>query len=87
MNIESVQKSKIEFSTYDSSPLKSIDLTFTINKNEPVRDTISKINAIAKLFNIQQIDSFDNGEKRNVTLRLTGTTEEISKINEVFNKK
>uniref|UniRef100_UPI003D271F76 hypothetical protein n=1 Tax=Mycoplasmopsis bovis TaxID=28903 RepID=UPI003D271F76 len=62
MNIESVQKSKIEFSTYDSSPLKTIDLTFTINKNEPVRDTISKINAIAKLFNIQQIINLMNSQ-------------------------
>ncbi|MCE6091215.1 phenylalanine--tRNA ligase subunit beta [Mycoplasmopsis agalactiae] len=85
MNVNN--NSKVEFNVYDPSPLKSIDLTFTINSNEAIASKISEINEISKSFSIMQIDSFTNADKRNVTLRVTGSFEEINKINEIFNKK
>ncbi|EIN14895.1 Phenylalanyl-tRNA synthetase beta chain [Mycoplasmopsis agalactiae 14628] len=85
MNVNS--KPKVEFNVYDPSPLKSIDLTFTIGQNEAIASKISEINAISNSFSIMQIDSFTNADKRNVTLRITGSFEEINKINEIFNKK
>ncbi|WP_029513259.1 phenylalanine--tRNA ligase subunit beta [Mycoplasmopsis primatum] len=76
----------IIFEDFDNESLKSIDLTFTINKFDNISDQVAKINEISPSFSIQQIDDFATGETRNVTLKIIGTKEEISKINDFYNK-
>lgn len=76
----------IQFTPYDPSPLKTIDLTFELNAKENIQVKILEINKVSETFEIKQIDEFKHDDKRNVTLRITGTNEQINLINEHFNK-
>ncbi|QSF13675.1 phenylalanine--tRNA ligase subunit beta [Mycoplasma sp. Mirounga ES2805-ORL] len=75
-----------EFEDYDHNPLKSIDLTFNLQLNENIDNTITRIKSVAKIFKIKQIDKFIKDSIKAVTLRVFSTNEEIDKINKEFNK-
>ncbi|WP_027334905.1 phenylalanine--tRNA ligase subunit beta [Mycoplasmopsis felifaucium] len=83
MNIE--EHKNIQFNSYDSNPLKSVDITFKILKQEAIQSKIDEIKYISECFEIIQIDNYENGEYRNVTLRIVGTDNQIQKINNHFN--
>lgn len=73
------------FENYDSTPFKSIDLTFELKPHQSIDDKIIEIKKVASIFEIYQIDEFAKPESRNVTLRIIGSNEEIQKINNKFN--
>ncbi|QNM93872.1 phenylalanine--tRNA ligase subunit beta [Mycoplasma sp. Pen4] len=81
-NIEPV----ITFEAIDSEPLKTIDLTFELDKKDYIADKINKIKATAKVFDIQQIDDYHKETTHNVTLRVTATSDNIELIDKEFNK-
>ncbi|MBZ4203661.1 phenylalanine--tRNA ligase subunit beta [Mycoplasma tauri] len=78
--------SQITFNEYNSDPLKNIDLTFELNSHDNINSKIKEIEQVSDSFFVQQIDDYKHGNKRNVTLRITGTSEQIEKINNKFNK-
>ncbi|MGV2393798.1 UNVERIFIED_CONTAM: hypothetical protein O8I53_13115 [Campylobacter lari] len=75
------------FKSYDQDPLKTLDLTFEIAKYQNISDKINEIKTITDVFEIKQIDDYAKQENRNVTLRISGTNEQINLINSHFNKK
>lgn len=66
--------------------LKSIDLTFELNNNEHLQKYLDKINSVAKVFEIKEIDDFKKETSHNVSLRITAPSAEIDKLNSHFNK-
>ncbi|VEU75456.1 Phenylalanine--tRNA ligase beta subunit [Mycoplasmopsis maculosa] len=79
------QKESKLFEQYINEPLKSIDLTFEINKNDWIGSKIFEIKAISDFYEIKQIDDYNKGLTRSVTLRIFGTDEQIGNINNHFN--
>lgn len=76
----------IEFESYDANPLKTIDLTFEINKQDYIGKQVKAIKEIANVYEIIQVDEYHHDDKRNVTLRISADSANIEKINNKFNK-
>ncbi|MEA4115708.1 phenylalanine--tRNA ligase subunit beta [Mycoplasma sp. 744] len=75
------------FIAYNNEPLKVIDLTFTLEKNQSIGKVINELKTINDIFDIQQIDSFYKEKEKlnNVTLRISGTTTAINLLNQKYN--
>ncbi|UUD35144.1 phenylalanine--tRNA ligase subunit beta [Mycoplasmopsis caviae] len=85
--IQKEPKNKYElFNSYNSSPLKNIDLTFSIGLYQSIDEKVKEIKNVALVFDIYQIDEFIKEDVKNVTLRVVAKSEEIKKINNQFNK-
>ncbi|WP_027121557.1 phenylalanine--tRNA ligase subunit beta [Mycoplasma leonicaptivi] len=75
-----------KYQPVDFSPLKTIDLTFTLKNNEYIGETISKIKAVSNdIFEIKQIDDYKFNDSHNVTIRITAKEDVIELINKKFN--
>ncbi|AIA29631.1 phenylalanyl-tRNA synthetase subunit beta [Mycoplasmopsis californica] len=77
---------KIElFKQYDSTPLKTIDLTFNLELNEPISSKINEINSAHNIYSITQIDTFIIQNVKKITLRITADTTTIDAISSQYN--
>ncbi|QZE12383.1 phenylalanine--tRNA ligase subunit beta [Mycoplasma sp. Ms02] len=83
---ESNQKEVSFYKEVDFNPLKTIDLTFELNKEDSIEDHIQKIKQNYILYSVKQIDDFSKNEKRYVTVRFASTNEVIDAINDNYNK-
>lgn len=77
---------KIKFTDINYEPLKTIDLTFTLEKYENITNKINEIKNIAKIFDVVQIDEYHKENTKNVTLRIYANEQEIELINNKYNK-
>ncbi|MBW0594760.1 phenylalanine--tRNA ligase subunit beta [Mycoplasmopsis anatis] len=77
---------KIKFTDINYEPLKTIDLTFTLDKYENITNKINEIKNIAKIFDVVQIDEYHKENTKNVTLRIYANEQEIELINNKYNK-
>jgi phenylalanyl-tRNA synthetase beta chain len=73
---------EIEYKKYDNNPLKSIDITFSLNLKENIEDKIKNIVA----FNSKIIDATKIKNIKKVTVRFLGTQDQIKEINSKYNK-
>ena len=71
-----------KFEDYDEQILKSVDITFELNKKETIQDKTKNI----KSFSQKIIDEYEKNNKRKVTIHFVGTKEEIKEINSKYNK-
>lgn len=76
----------IVFEEYDYSPFKTLDLTFEIDAKDHVYKKVDEILNVSSVYKVEQIDDYKHDDKRNVTLRITGTNEQIELIHNKFNK-
>lgn len=77
---------KVKFSDINYDPLKTIDLTFILNKDEYISQKINEIKNVTNVFDIVQIDEYHKENTKNITLRIYGTEQEIELINNKYNK-
>ncbi|MCR8966771.1 phenylalanine--tRNA ligase subunit beta [Mycoplasma zalophidermidis] len=73
------------FNEYDSSPLKTLDITFELGKKENIGNKIDEINSKYNVFEIEQIDKFVTDECNKITIRITAESNIIDQINNQYN--
>ena len=73
---------EVAFKEYDSAPLKNRDVTFELAKGENIASYISDV----KVNDIKVIDTFEKDNINKVTVRFTGTNEQIKLIDDKYNK-
>ncbi|EFF41098.1 phenylalanine--tRNA ligase subunit beta, partial [Mycoplasmopsis alligatoris] len=79
---ESLEK----FKNIDNEPLKTLDLTFELQKNESIEKYLNDIKNEFELYDINLKDSYLKEDKNNVTLRITAKPAIIELINKKYNK-
>ena len=72
---------KIKYNTYSTKPLKNRDVTFELKDKENIGSYIFGINIVEK----KVIDTFIKDSINKVTVRFTGTKEQIEEIDNKFN--
>ncbi|WP_435128376.1 phenylalanine--tRNA ligase subunit beta [Mycoplasma sp. 6243] len=77
---------KIKYIPVDLSPLKTLDLTFTLKNTDYIGNIVSNLGCHGQIYDIQQIDNYQQTNTRNVTLRISANDEVIQRLNEKFNK-
>ncbi|MGY5139250.1 phenylalanine--tRNA ligase subunit beta [Mycoplasmopsis gallinarum] len=79
-------ETKIVYQEYDQNPLKTLDITFTLELNQSIDKVISEIKQNAKIYDIKLIDTYVNNNQKNVTFRIFGDNDNIEKLNQKYNK-
>ncbi|UUM20684.1 phenylalanine--tRNA ligase subunit beta [Mycoplasma sp. 2045] len=74
-----------KFKSVNTEPYKTLDLTFELANGEYIQDKINQIKSVSDCFSIDQIDDYKKENSHNVTLRITGSSEQIEKIDSHFN--
>ncbi|QBF34632.1 phenylalanine--tRNA ligase subunit beta [Mycoplasmopsis phocirhinis] len=82
---EITNEDKIVFQPYNPNPLKTLDITFELNKNVSINQNILDIKNNFAIFEIQKIDEYHTQTSKKITLRITADSETIDLINQKYN--
>ncbi|WP_426460958.1 phenylalanine--tRNA ligase subunit beta [Mycoplasma hafezii] len=74
-----------KFKPVDFNPLKTIDLTFTLENKDHLQEITNEIKKTAQCFDIFVVDDYQKELTHNITLRIVANETEIQKLIEKYN--
>ncbi|KUH47657.1 phenylalanine--tRNA ligase subunit beta [Mycoplasmopsis meleagridis] len=86
-NNNSEIKNKFLFKEYDSSPLKTTDITFSLKNEEIIGKKINELKENYEIFDCRIIDVYNLENTKNITIRITAKNNVINQINDSFHNK
>ncbi|UWD34007.1 phenylalanine--tRNA ligase subunit beta [Mesomycoplasma molare] len=86
VNLDVIKNKKNSFKQCNSKPLKTRDITFTINKKESIQEKIQEINSIYdSIFSIKVKDIYETEEVNKITLNIVCDENGMELIDKKYN--
>ncbi|QKT05455.1 phenylalanine--tRNA ligase subunit beta [Mycoplasma sp. OR1901] len=82
-----INSNNFAYQSVNTNPLKTIDLTFSLTKEEYLENIIKEIEKTTNnnAFSIKKIDEYHKDDTKQITLQITASEEEIELLNNKYN--
>ncbi|MDC8921433.1 phenylalanine--tRNA ligase subunit beta [Metamycoplasma hyosynoviae] len=85
--IDKLDNNKLSYKPYNKQPLKSRDITFTLQKNESIDSKLEELKKIKGIFEIKIIDVYKKDDNtQNITVSVLIEDWATKKFDQIFNK-